>query len=353
MFLHFHQKSSSQPPKSLKTQGVLHFLGRKMIKIPLPEMLARIKEKTGVSEDELTAKIEAKCTQLAGLISKEGAAHIIANELGVKLFEGGGKIKNMLPGMRNAEVLGRVTQIYEVRNFQRADGGSGKVGSFLMGDDTGVIRIVCWGSQADTVKQLTDGQALKITGGMVRENQRGYKEIHLNESSKINLSPTETVPEVKVIKPQRKTLKELEESDEQVEVLGTVVQVFDPKFFEVCPQCNSRLKEVEGQWMCKEHNAAVPDYSYLVNVFLDDGTENMRVVLFRNQAERLLNKSKEQMVGYRVNPETFEPMKTELLGEQFRFIGRAKKSTFFDRLEFIANQVYKAQVEEELAKLQQ
>ncbi len=322
-----------------------------MIRIPLPDMLARIKEKTGLQEAELMSKIDAKCTQLAGLISKEGAAHIIANELGVKLFEGSGKIKDLLPGMRNAEILGRVTQIYDVKEFQRADGSSGKVASFLIGDDTSVVRIVCWGNQADTVKELTPNTPVKITGGMVRENQRGYKEVHLNDSSKVILNPKENVPEVS--KPQRKTLKELTEGEEQVEVLGTIVQVFDPKFFEVCPQCNTRLKEVEGQWYCDEHNAVMPDYSYLVNVFLDDGTENMRVVLFRNQAERLLGKTKEQMVGYRINPETFEPLKTELLGEQFRFLGRAKRNTFFDRIEFIANQVNKATPEEELARLEQ
>ncbi len=321
-----------------------------MIKMPLPEILARIKEKTGIQEAELMAKIDAKCVALAGLISKEGAAHIIANELGVKLLEGG-KIKSLMPGMRNAEVLGRITQIFEVREFQRADGTNGKVGSFLTGDDTGIVRIVCWGNQADNLKQLTTGTPVKITGGMVRENQRGYKEVHLNETSKIIPNPKENVPEVS--KPQRKTLKELQENDEQVEVVGTVVQVFDPKFFEVCPQCSTRLKEVEGQWVCNEHSAIMPDYSYLVNVFLDDGTENMRVVLFRNQAERLLGKTKEQMTAYRVSPETFEPLKTELLGEQFRFIGRAKKNTFFDRIEFIANQVHKAQPEEELARLQQ
>ena len=323
-----------------------------MIRMPLPEILARIKEKTGIAEAELLTKIDAKCVALAGLISKEGAAHIIANELGVKLFEGSGKIKDLLPGMRNAEFLGRVTQIYEVRDFQRADGSAGKVGSFVVGDDTSNVRIVCWGNQAEILRQLTAGMPVKITGGMVRENQRGYKEVHLNESSKVNLNPKETVPEAKNSKPQRKTLKELQESDEQIEVLGTIVQVFDPKFFEVCPQCSTRLKEVEGQWVCTEHSAIMPDYSYLVNVFLDDGTENIRVVLFRNQAERLLSKTKEQMTGYRVNPETFEPLKTELLGEQFRFVGRAKKNTFFDRIEFIANQVHKAQPEEELARLE-
>jgi len=321
--------------------------------MPLPDILARIKEKTGLAEADLMTRIDAKCVALAGLISKEGAAHIIANELGVKLFEGGGKIKDLLPGMRNAEILGRVTQIYEVKEFKRADGSAGKVGSFLVGDDTGVVRIVCWGNQADLLAQISTGAPVKVSGGMVRENQRGYKEVHLNEGSRVNLNPKETVPEVKPNKATRKTLKELTESDEQVEVVGTIVQVFDPKFFEVCPQCSSRLKEVEGQWVCEEHSALMPDYSYLVNVFLDDGTENMRIVLFRNQAERLLSKNKEQMVAYRVNPETFEPLKTELLGEQFRFIGRAKKNTFFDRIEFIVNQVYKANPEEELARVSQ
>ena len=313
-------------------------------------MLARLKEKTGLSDQQLLEKIDAKCVSLSGLISKEGAAHIIANELGVKLLEGGGKIKDLLPGMRSVEVLGRVTQIYEVRDFQRADGSAGKVGSFLVGDDTGVVRIVCWGSQADVLNQLATGTPIKVTGGMVRENQRGYKEVHLNDASRIILNPSEKVPEVGV-KVTRKTLRELSETEEQVEVMGTIVQVFDPKFFEVCSSCNARLKEVEGQWSCAEHGAMMPDYSYLVNVFLDDGTENMRVVLFRNQAERLLSKSKEQMVAFRASPETFEPLKTELLGEQFRFIGRAKKNTFFDRLEFIANQVHKAVAEEEIAKL--
>ena len=151
----------------------------------------------------------------------------------------------------------------------------------------------------------------------------------------------------------RKSLKDLKEGDDQVQIMGTVVQVFDPKFFEVCTQCGTRIKEVEGQWMCNQHGNVQVDYSYLVNVYLDDGTDTMRIVLFRNQAENLLAKTKDQMVAYRTAPDTFEPMKTELLGEQFSFTGRAKKNTFFDRIEFIANQVSKAKPEEELARLEQ
>lgn len=315
-------------------------------------MLSKIKEKTGLSEEDIQNKIEAKCQSLSGLISKEGAAHIIANELGVKLHENSGKIKDLLPGMRGVDVLGRITQLYEVRTFQRADGSGGKVGSFLIGDDTGVVRIVCWGDKADILNQLSTDQAVKIKNGMVRENQRGYKEVHLNDRSKVDVSPGENVPSVRTA-PQRKSLKELNENEDQVEVLGTVVQVFDPKFFEVCPQCGKRLKEADGQWTCGEHGTVAPDYGYLVNVFVDDGTENMRVVMFRNQAEKLLNKTKEEMVAYRIAPDTFEPMKTELLGEQFLFSGRVRKNTFFNRLEFIANNVKKASPEEELNRIEQ
>ncbi|RMD58278.1 hypothetical protein D6825_01400 [Candidatus Woesearchaeota archaeon] len=329
-------------------------MGCDMIRMPLQDIVARLKEQAGLSEEEIMRKVDEKCASLSGLISKEGAAHIIANELGVKLFEAGsGKIKDLLPGMRNAEVLGRVTQIYEVREFQRADGSAGKVGSFMLGDDTGFVRVVCWGKQADLLNELAVGEPVKITGAMVRESQRGYKELHLNEYSRVDLEPEGDIPEVMSRdSAKRKQLSDLVESEEQVEIMGTVVQVFDPKFFEVCPKCSSRLKDVEGQWACNEHGVQEPDYSYLVNVFVDDGSDNIRVVLFRNQAEKLLGKSKEGMLSFHKSPDSFEKVKVDLLGEQFRFIGRAKKNTFFDRLEFVANRVYKADPEEELSRLE-
>ena len=55
-----------------------------MFKLPLQDIINKIKEKTELSEAEINSKINQKLDQLSGLISKEGAAHIIANELGVK-----------------------------------------------------------------------------------------------------------------------------------------------------------------------------------------------------------------------------------------------------------------------------
>ena len=101
-----------------------------MFKMPLEELIALIKEKSGMSEQEINSKIDEKLNLLSGLISKEGAAHIVANELGIKLFDSmGGKlqIKNILTGMRNVETVGKVLQKNNIVEFQRKDGATGKV----------------------------------------------------------------------------------------------------------------------------------------------------------------------------------------------------------------------------------
>ena len=56
-----------------------------MIKIPYEVLFEKIKEKTNLPEQEIIAEIQERMNQLSGLISKEGAAHILANELGIKL----------------------------------------------------------------------------------------------------------------------------------------------------------------------------------------------------------------------------------------------------------------------------
>ena len=63
-----------------------------ILKLNYDELISKIKEK-GLQEQEIETKITEKLEQLNGLISKEGAAHLIANELGVKLFEDVGEIK--------------------------------------------------------------------------------------------------------------------------------------------------------------------------------------------------------------------------------------------------------------------
>ena len=327
-----------------------------MIKIPYEEIVLKINEKTQMSVGEIEERVEKKLRQLSGLISREGAAHIVANELGVKIFEqlsGKLQIKNILSGMRDVETVGKVLQVSDAREFMKGDALS-KVASMLVGDETGTIRVVMWGSQADNAANLGINDIVKVVGGYVRENNN-RKEIHLNDRSQLILNPKgEIVSEVFVETKQgnRKEIKNLNENDNEVELLGTIVQVFDIKFYEICPRCGKRAKPTASMFECVDHGNVIPAYAYVLNIVLDDGTETIRCVFFRNQLDRLLNLNQEQVLKFKQEPADFEAVKNNLLGTIVKLNGRANKNSMFNRLEFVVNSVdINPNPEEEMKRL--
>ena len=326
-----------------------------MIRIPLSEVKQKITQATQLTDAQIEEKIDAKLSQLSGLISREGAAHIVANELGVKLFENSGKIKDVYPGMRSITLSAKIITVYESREFSRSDGSQGKVASALIGDETGTLRLVGWGPQADTISTLTKDMTITLTNGYARENNRGYREVHLNDNAKIAINPEGVTITTTAASPEsytRKKIADLAEADNAVEIVGFIVQVFDLRFFEVCPDCSTRVKQENGQWTCPKHSTVTPDYSYVLNIFVeDDSQERVRIVLFRTLIEQLLGKTKEQLLAIKDDTQAFEQLKTELLGEQYKMSGRIKKNTFFDRIEFVPNIIAKADPQEELQRL--
>lgn len=325
-----------------------------MINIPYEQIVERIQKEADISEDEINGKINQKMKQLSGLISREGAAHIVANELGIKLFDaftGKLQIKNILVGLRNVETVGKVLQTYELREFTTNE-RQGKVASLVIGDETGTIRVVMWGSQADNIKNISKDMMLKLVGGYVKNNN-GSIELHLNERSQLILNPPgENIDVVRQNTAERKEISNLTEKDNNAEILGTIVQIFDPRFFPIDPGTGRKVTENEGAYYLNDKVIENPDYSYVLNLIVDDGTDNMRAVFFRETMEKLINCNKEKILGYKDNPETFEQVKSDLLGTLVKINGRVKKNLFFDRLEIVANDVsLNPNPEEEIKRL--
>lgn len=334
-----------------------------MIKIPIEEIIAKIKERSGISEEEILSRMDEKVKQLSGLISREGAAHIVANELGIKLFEtitGRVEIKNILSGMRDVETVGRVERVFPITEFSR-ESGAGKVSSFILSDSTGSIRIVLWNEQAELISKMNPNDVVKIKSGYVRE-RNGALEVHINQKSKVIINPVdETVPALSKAsfaraKPvsERKKISEAKEGD-SCEIFGTIVQVFDIRFYESCPECKKRLKSGADGFFCEAHGPiASPRYGFVMNVFLDDGTGSMRVVLFKEQAMQLMKKTEEECLEFRSFPEKFDGEKSSLLGLQVVASGRINKNVGFDRIELIANNVNpNPNPDDEIARLKQ
>ena len=329
--------------------------GGPVIKIPPEDIITKIKEKAGLSDEELNRKIRQKMDQLAGLISREGALHILANEHGVKLYEdqsGRLKIRSLLSGMRNIELLGKVVETYEVREFQTKE-RKGKVGSCLIADETSKIRVVLWGSQTDQLASLKKDDLLLIHGAYVKDNQ-GRRELHLGDNATLTVNPEGEAAMQTVQAPNtvRKSIAELQDNDQDIELLGTVVQTYSLNFFDVCPQCNRRARPQGEGHACDQHGMVSPSTSYVLNLFLDDGSGNIRTVFFRNQVNNLLEKQQEEILAYRASPESFEQVKHDLLGRAIKVIGKASRNAMFDRLEFTAQRVYpRPSAEEELKRL--
>lgn len=333
-----------------------------MIRLSYEEIIAKIKEKSSLGDGELAEKVDKKVAQLAGLVSREGAAHIVASELGIKLFDqlsGRLQIKNILNGMRDVETVGKVLQVFDERQFS-SNGREGKVASLQIADETGSIRAVLWNEQAEKVKGVSVGDVVKIKSAYVRE-RNGLKELHLNDRSVLLVNPPGESVDVTVApsapleqkKPGvvRKKLSELSDADSIVEVLGTVVQIFDLKFFEVCPNCGKRAKPLNGTFSCEQHGAVKPAYSYVMNTVIDDGTETMRLVLFRRMVERLLKKTEQEVLSYRLQPDSFQQVKNDLLGNFVRAVVRVNKNELFERLELVAQEIYEASPDEEITRL--
>src|SRR3989344_3620646 len=173
-----------------------------MLGMSYDEILAKISEQKGVSRQELELKVKEKLNKFSDMISKEGAAHIIANEYGVKLFDDIGKktvpIHKVFVGMRNVNLLAKVVRSYGVREFKTKR--EGKVGSFLAADETGAIRIVLWDTKHIEEMEkdnLKEGAIVKIKNAYVRENN-GFKEVHVGSHSIVEVNPPgETVENVK------------------------------------------------------------------------------------------------------------------------------------------------------------
>ena len=313
-----------------------------MIKVPYEEVVGKIISETDLTKEEVEKKVKEKMDQLSGLISKEGAAHIIANELNVKLFEikeSKLKIKDILPGLRNLEVIGKMLKSYGIREFKVQD-RSGKVGSFLIADETGMLRVVMWGSLAEELNNMKEGDIIKINSGYSKDNN-GYKEVHLNDKSTVEINPDDIdkLDYENVIQKRetnRKKISDLQENDSNIELFGTLVDLFDIRFFEVCSECNKRVKQ-DTDFKCANHPESKFTYSYVLNGFSDDGTDNVRLVLFRDRVNDLLQKSTEEVLKIRNDLENFSEIKTSVLGSQLKVQGRVVKNQMFDRIEFMVN----------------
>ncbi len=159
----------------------------------------KIIEDTGLSRSDIQNLVEEKKEELKGLISDEGALFVIAKELGVDVTSENKELLNDIElnisditlNMKNIVIVGRIKDIYHVNSFKKSSGEIGHVGSFLLRDNTGDIRIVLWDDQVSIFKddRFEKNEIVKILNGNAKKGRFDGIEIHVGGFSKIILAP--------------------------------------------------------------------------------------------------------------------------------------------------------------------
>jgi len=303
------------------------------------QLLELISQNSGNSIEDIERRVEAKQAKLSGLISKEGAAQVVAAELGINFDKQVIKISQITPGMKKINVIGRIINMFPVREYNK-NGRSGRVGSFVLADDTSNIRVVLWDeNHIDLIVkgEIAENSVIEINNATIRNG-----ELHLTSFSEIKNS-NHNFENVVFEKPMvHKKILEFNAND-NVSTRAFVVNVFEPRFFEVCPECKKKVSEL-GE--CMEHGKVVPEKRVLLNFVIDDGSDSIRAVIFSEQIEKLI--SKEDLE----NPEKFFNKKQELLGKELIISGRVRRNKMFNNNEFIVEGVKEVNIDELIIELQ-
>ena len=99
------------------------------------------------------------------------------------------KIQNVVPGLRSVELLGRIVDISDVRNFDK-NGRKGAVQNLTLGDETGIVRLSLWNEEINLIKdmELKQEDVVKISRSYAKMDNLGNPELRLGKGRQFGRS---------------------------------------------------------------------------------------------------------------------------------------------------------------------
>jgi replication factor A1 len=199
-----------------------------------------ISSRQDLTRDRILEMIDDKKKTAEGYFTNEVAARLVALELGVEVpwwepFRPDVAIKDVISGLNNVTVIGRVTNVYPVRTFTRQNGTEGKVARLFIEDKTGTLRVVLWDEKTNLTEPrgIERGQIIKVSHGYVREGRDGKLELHVGTRSEVQVSPPDAAESeyIRDLSPKTTKIQELRSNMQDVDVLARVVHTGELREF--------------------------------------------------------------------------------------------------------------------------
>lgn len=237
------------------------------------EVVERIlSAKEGLTKEEVLRLVDGKKREAEGYLTEEGAALIVASELGVDVAREPLRtevlIRDLVSGLNDVTVPGRVIIVYPPRTFTRSDGTEGKVARLLIADKSGTLKVTLWDDKASLVEEgkVEEGQIVRISHGYMREGFDGKLELHVGTRGFVQVSTPEAADqEYPSVTRFLQKIDEVTKGRERASLVG-VVQRVSPV---------STFKRQDGS------------VGKVMRVWLNDETGEIALVLWDRKVEEL------------------------------------------------------------------
>ena len=186
----------------------------------IEKILAQRKDFT---REQVQSLIEEKKRDFEDLLSDQGAARLVAEELLVETEPTAVpsmRIHDLVAGLNDATLSGKIVSIDSSRDFVRQDGSTGRVVNVVLQDETGKARCAVWDDKADQVTKYGEitGKSITVRHGYTRIGLAGEVELNAGERSEITLTAEAATPSSAPITP----IGEIREPVLELSVLGIV-----------------------------------------------------------------------------------------------------------------------------------
>ncbi len=241
----------------------------------MEELIEKIlAERKDFTHEQLHKLIEEKKRNFDGLLSDQGAARLVAEELLIEtehVAVPSMMIRDLVAGLNDTTLSGKVVSIESSRDFVRQDGSTGRVVNVIFEDLTGKIRCAIWDDKADEVAKQGDivGKSITVRHGYTRAGLTGEPELNAGERSEITITAEAGPPTARPIT----AIGAIQEPVLELNLLGIIHS--EPRFYEF---------DRNGQ------KGAV------LRTILTDNTGSIALVAWNEKAEELKNLNKSDIL---------------------------------------------------------
>lgn len=208
--------------------------------------------------DEIKSKILKKITEEeykteinnilnnSPMMDEITAINILARKLGIDFNdyddEYSFKIGDIEEGQHNVEIVGRVMDISDIKEFTRkSDNTTGKLRSLIVADDTGSIRITLWNDMVDLADNINIGDVVEVRNARSR---KWNNKLELSGTSDTTITKLETynadnLPEIKDIY----KINELKPNT-RGKIRGTIINIYDKRTFKRKDGSEGQVKSI-------------------------------------------------------------------------------------------------------------